>query len=282
MWEEEESRRQKKLWALLFLLLAVFAFLCEVLSELVITGEASAEVAQSPFQETRQEEITGVTEDEVEEYLRDRPLVMVTGASDDWFLLINYGNTKTDGRNVRPAIVQIRTPEQSGSGIILEVARDRILLSTCGHVIGGNQEAEVSFFDGESVTGKLWRKSDGCDIAFLEVKAEEIPAATRFALRSVRTEEEAWEELAEGEEVFLLASVNVPAGDYYEGYAQYKEIYVPEFGCMMFCCRCEPVLGMSGGGIFDREGNLVAMVNGGTDLGQVVGLSLPVMLGELR
>ena len=72
-----------------------------------------------------------------------------------------------------------------------------------------------------------------------------------------------------------------PAEDYYEGYVQYREIYVPEFDCYMLCIKSTPIPGMSGGGIFDMQGDLVAMVNGGTASGQVVGLSLPVMTGQL-
>ena len=297
MEESERKRHMKTMWALLFMLLAVFSFLCEILSALLLQGSLREEVALSDLypetyeesyvlpswtlREAKHEDGTPVTAAQVRSYLRHRPLIMTTTQEDAWKELVRYDSMETQDTEVEPAIVQLKTSHQTGSGIILQIAEDSFLLSTCAHVVEEEPEITVIFQDGTSVMGTVLERSADFDLAFLKVASQDIPYETRVKLRCARIKEAAWTQLAENDPVFILASSRKPAGDYYEGYVQYREIYVPEFDCYMLCIKSTPIPGMSGGGIFDRQGNLVAMVNGGTASGQVVGLSLPVMTGQL-
>ena len=296
MEEAERKKHNRIMWALFFMTLAVFSFLCEVLSALLIQGEAPVEAARSDQdgylvnyelpswraeQELTHEDGSPVTAAQVRSYLKMRPLIVTTTQEDDWKELARYGDMETEGTEVEPSIVRLKMSHQTGSGVILQITEDTLLLSTCAHVVEDEKEVEVFFWDGTEVTGNVVEKSATFDLAYVEVDSRMIPYETRMKLRYAKVDEDAWTNLTEDAYVFILASSREPAGDYYEGYVQYREVYVPEFESYMVCIKSTPIPGMSGGGIFDMKGNLVAMVNGGTASGQVVGLSLPVMLGQL-
>lgn len=285
------------MWALLFMILAVFSLLCEILSGLLVQGMPPEEIAASDLNPEAyvrnyvlpswtlqhgqvHEDGSKVTSSQIRSYLRKRHLIITTTRADEWKEQVLYGNMETEGTMVEPAIVLLKMTHQTGSGVILQITDEKVLVSTCAHVVGEENEAIVYFEDGTQAAGKVVGRSPGFDLAFLEVACKDIPYDTRMDLRYVRTDEAAWAQLREDDPVFIIASSGEPAGDYYEGYVQYREIYVPEFECYMVCLKSTPIPGMSGGGIFDREGNLVAMVNGGTASGQVVGLSLPVIIGQ--
>lgn len=285
------------MWALLFMILAVFSFLCEILSNLLVWGTPAEEIAQSDInpeayvqnyvlpswneqQGLVHEDGSKVTSSQIRSYLKQRHLIITTTREDEWKEQVFYGDMGTEGTMVEPAIVLLQMTHQTGSGVILQITEEKLLVSTCAHVVGDEQEVTVYFADGTQAAGEVVGRSSGFDLAFLEVACRDIPYDTRMELRYARTDESAWSQLLEGDAVFILASSGEPAGDYYEGYVQYREIYVPEFECYMVCVKSTPIPGMSGGGIFDRKGNLVAMINGGTASGQVVGLSLPVIMGQ--
>ena len=296
----EESGRKRHtglMWALLLMILAVFYFLCEILSALLIQGLPREEVSRRDLypedyeesyvlpswslREAKHEDGTPVTTAQVRSYLYHRPLIMTTTQEDDWRELVQHGDMETRDTAVEPAIVQLKMSHQTGSGVILQITEEDFLISTCAHGVEDETEITVIFEDGTSAIGTVIDKSDAFDLAFLLVPSADIPYETRVKLRYAKVDESAWTDLDEDAYVFILASSRQPAGDYYEGYVQYKEIYVPEFDCYMLCIKSSPIPGMSGGGIFDMQGNLVAMVNGGTASGQVVGLSLPAMMGQL-
>ncbi len=271
------GRRDRLLYGALMGLLAVFAFLCSILSECIPPYREVGDGCVRLEKEDTEKKVDSV---QVLEYLQDRHLIVTTDEADDWLEFVEYCDTQTEGVWVEPAIVQIVCSLQSGSGFLIEMTPQYLYFATCAHVIGTEESIQIVLWNKESVQGQVFAHSEGFDLAVVAVDASRVSFETKRQLRKVRMEESAWQRLSENDSVFIQASSQSAAGDFYNGEVLYKEVYVPEFDCYMICCRTVALQGMSGGGIFDSSGCLIGMINGGTGNREIVGLSLPVILGQ--
>lgn len=270
-------RRERLLYAALFGLLAVFAFLCSIWSECI---PLPVEVGEDCVREDTTDREDLINPLQVAAYLRDRHLIMTTNEEDDWLEFVQYRDMETTGVWVEPAVVQVICSQQSGSGILIDMDYEHLIYATCAHVIGDEETMQIVFWNEESAQAKVFARSESFDLAFLSVDASRVSYDTRLQLRKARMDETAWEKLSENDPVFIQASSQNAAGDFYSGKMLYKEVFVPEFDCFMVCCQVIALHGMSGGGIFDESGHLIGMINGGTGNGEIVGLSLPVIMGQ--
>ncbi|HIE21434.1 MAG TPA: hypothetical protein EYP73_02400, partial [Acidimicrobiia bacterium] len=83
---------------------------------------------------------------------------------------------------ILPSVVQIQTTTGIGSGVIFDSDG---LIVTAAHVVAGEEEVRVRFYDGEQVVGRVLGSDDAEDIAVIQVDVAGLPAA-EFALEKPR------------------------------------------------------------------------------------------------
>ena len=73
--------------------------------------------------------------------------------------------------------------EGAGSGILIGENDEEYLIVTNNHVVENTKSMSVQFIDGESVEAELKGTDSGKDVAVIAVKKENVPEATRAAIR---------------------------------------------------------------------------------------------------
>ena len=97
---------------------------------------------------------------------------------------------------MHPTAVRIAPSENSyGSGFILEITEEDIVIGTCQHVVKKQSEVEVSFFDGTTVKGTVPGTAYDYDLGFVSVKREDISVELLDRLYTVHIDKGYWDEL---------------------------------------------------------------------------------------
>lgn len=159
-----------------------------------------------------------------------------------------------------------------GSGFIIKVTDDSVIVFTNSHVLIEDQDPLVEFFNGQRVRGKILGMTDGKDAAkdmgIVSVPISQIPDDILDELYTVHINQEYWSELGDEEHInvcvrLLKDATGMLDGDKISGTMVKKfamdQQFNKEFGNMT---QVEmPVYqGCSGSAILDGHGNLIAMV----------------------
>jgi S1-C subfamily serine protease len=78
-------------------------------------------------------------------------------------------------QRVGPAVVEIRTDQGLGSGVIYDASG---LILTNGHVVEGANSITVGLGDGRHFSGKVLGRDSGFDLAVIKIDAQNLPTAT--------------------------------------------------------------------------------------------------------
>ena len=203
------------------------------------------------------------------------PLIQTTTPEDEWLGLVhlglletaeNYnGDTSQSIRNVMPAVVQIRTGNLLGSGIILEIREDSLLIASNRHQLAGQEFSLVRLYNGAEVSARRLYLSDSVDVGFILADISQLSYERRARLRSVSVKSGCNTQLGRGSEIFMVGSTDGVASNISEGVVADPWYYFDEFGSHMIYNYCKAKPGMSGGGTFDVHGHCVGMITGGHD-----------------
>ncbi len=176
---------------------------------------------------------------------------------------------------VTGAMVQIQVGDAVGSGVLWNVDGDKLVIITAAHLFTmGNGIGQVTFADGWRVPILEYTVTD-TDLAFLFVEWQKIPEEHLAEYNLIRTERA--EQLQNGEGVILMGSGSGVAADAYEGSVIENWIYVEDFAQYMIWVDAVSNPGMSGGGLFDYEGNFLGILCGTNDDGETVVLPFSII-----
>lgn len=163
---------------------------------------------------------------------------------------------------VSGALVQLRSADVIGSGVLWKVAGDKLVVATTAHILAmGNGNVEVTFSDGWSTAVSEYRVTNQ-DLAFLFVELQGISQEQLVQYKLVNADEEGTVQLQRGDDIILMGSATGVAADVYEGEVTEPWIYVEDFGEHMIVVRADAEMGMSGGGLFDEEGRFWGILCG--------------------
>lgn len=189
---------------------------------------------------------------------------------------------------LRPAIVQIFCGDYRGSGIIWEITEEEVTVITSGHLLENGETCEVLCYAGVYYDAKVDRILEDCDIGFAVFEAGALKRDGVELTKAV-PDERSGEELVQGEELIVYGSMDYVAGDFVKGYLIKAESEIQFEGydstqCFMLggiiredgqertvtaeedAAIAEKGLvdaGMSGSGVFDRQGKLLGILAGG-------------------
>lgn len=201
------------------------------------------------------------------------PLIQTTTPREEYLGLVHldlfqteenlHGGISQSVQNVQPSVVRIRTGNFTGSGIILEVQEDFLLIASNRHQLESQEFSGIWLYNGELISGKRIYLSQKYDLGFVRADISALSYETRKKLRCIRMEEECEEALERGTEMFFVGSADGAASNIYQGSVADAWYYFDEFGSYMIYNYCTAKPGMSGGGTYDKHGHCIGMVTGG-------------------
>ncbi|MCI8433130.1 MAG: trypsin-like peptidase domain-containing protein [Lachnospiraceae bacterium] len=184
-------------------------------------------------------------------------------------------------RNGSGIMVQIGAGDRLGSGVICGVEQDCLVILTAAHVLAGEEAIRVTFADGLSVVCDDFTCMEVGDAGLLRVKASDIPEENRENYLCAVIDREIFEKTAAGDGCIVMGSRDGVAAEAYEGVLLDHWIYMEDYGCHMMWVRAEGKPGMSGGGLFDRQGRLLGILSGENGQGEVAAVPLSLILAQM-
>lgn len=191
---------------------------------------------------------------------------------------------------IGPAVVRVENQELFGSGVIWKPEDAALWIVTCRHLleeenpdtgqVSRNLQPEIIFWDGIRTFAEDVVLSETYDLAFLRVDLETMGYYTVERYLGVRWDEDSFENLKPGDDIFLLGSADYPAGNLAYGTIGNCSIYMEGFDTEMLWAYCEVKPGMSGSGVFDERGNLIGIVCAGNEQKEAAVLPLNKILKE--
>ncbi len=180
-------------------------------------------------------------------------------------------------------MVQLRAGGLLGSGVICGTEEDRLLILTAAHVLEKAEDAvAVIFADGECVSADQFECSEMGDFAVVQVTAGDIPEVTLAQCLCANLDKESFDAAVSGQGCIAMGSRSGVAAEAYEGVILDHWIYMEDYGQYMMWVRAEGKPGMSGGGLFDRQGHFLGIISGGNEDGELAVVPLSLMLAEVE
>ncbi len=177
----------------------------------------------------------------------------------------------------RDMMVKVQVEDLIGSGVIYDADGESIWIVTAGHVFSQSQDpVEITFADGYSVTADSFWKSESHDAALIRVPYEKLAgrADRGRTYLCARVFPEAYDRAAAGDEVVAMGSYTGVGEDAYAGRLTADCCYLEDFESYMMLADVPVKPGMSGGGLFDTEGNLLGIICGVSEDGEVAAVRI--------
>ncbi|MCR5033115.1 MAG: serine protease [Lachnospiraceae bacterium] len=182
-------------------------------------------------------------------------------------------------------IVQVHAANQDGCGVICKVDDESLLIATVAHIFPETEkpyEVTVTFPDGESYPATETIYDAARDVSILKVDRKIVPADS-YCVAVLKEEGSAEQESTDA--MVLYAA--------YDGYHSIDAILLDEAFQMeedapgfpkgtVILAAGQAARGMSGGGLFDKAGNLLGILAGGTTEGHLVAVPLETYETYLR
>ena len=194
----------------------------------------------------------------------------------------------TEGYLPQKAVVQIEAGGIIASAVCVEAEEEsgRITLLTSAHGLSALGEGELP--EALFAAGQLSEEERiSCDSCFLSQTADyavltiinKEAARTLLAGECVaRQDRQAFDALKEGDA--CLAAGGRGGGSAFSGEILSSWIYMEDYGQYMIWAKAEIEPGMSGGGLFDGEGNLVGILSGGSEDGELAAVPVSIIWSE--
>ncbi|MCR5461349.1 MAG: serine protease [Acetatifactor sp.] len=185
------------------------------------------------------------------------------------------------------AMVRIQAGNLIGSGVIFDAGTDGLRIATAAHVLAnGDGTAKITFDDGYEVTCDKIKQSEKQDLAILEIPRDALLEKNGAddaidhgeKIKRAKFSKEAYDGTANGDLVIALGSRTGVGEDAYAGCILQDYAYFEDFDAYMMLADVMVTPGMSGGGLFDAEGNLLGILCGTSEDGEV---AVAPMLGLL-
>ena len=184
---------------------------------------------------------------------------------------------------LRPSVLQITCGGYRGSGVVWEITEEEVMIVSTGHLLKYGETCEVECYAGIYYEAEVERVLEDCDIGFAVFSAKALQQ-DEVELTAVIPCGRNKEELIQGEELAVYGSMDYVAGNFVKGYLieAEREMRFEEYesaeGLLLGGILQEGAgdkesketqvkgmidAGMSGSGVFDRQGRLLGILVGG-------------------
>lgn len=180
------------------------------------------------------------------------------------------------------AMVKIIAGNLAGSGVLYDADDEYLWIVTAQHVLEqAGENVQVTFADGFQTNTDLIIRSKTYDLAYLKVrrealmeeliadsgKTQRLDHGENYRLASVS--KEAYDKVGRGDMVIAMGSKSGIGEDAYAGMLLQDYAYVKDFDAYLMVADVLVTPGMSGGGLFDARGNLLGIICGVAEDGEV-------------
>ena len=172
---------------------------------------------------------------------------------------------------LRPCVLQVFCGDYRGSGLVWEITEEEVTVISSGHLLKNGETCEVLCHAGIYYEARVERILDNCDVGFAVIPMEML-SGDGIELAEVSPCGRSREELTQGEELAVYGSMDRAAGNFVKGYLieAEKEMQFDGYESAQKLMLCGIVqdtgtvdAGMSGCGVFDRQGKLLGVLVGG-------------------
>lgn len=164
---------------------------------------------------------------------------------------------------VKPSIVKIQVSGYYGSGTIFRITEEELVIVSSRHLLESGDLCRVTLYTQDIAAGTVFGISDRYDVGFVSVPLTELSYNAVMQLRHSAVDEQCYELLQEGDEMFTAGSADGVAENLYSGSILHTDWYIEEFDANMLYTYCNAKAGMSGGGTYDIHGHYIGMLTGG-------------------
>lgn len=159
-----------------------------------------------------------------------------------------------------PDNVAITTNRSSGSGILWQKTKDKLIVVTAAHLVSDFEAGEVELWSGEKVS---FGAKDVIEFAENDVAVLCITLEEQVKLEHTGVYEHCVENIPEiGEKMWILDSVYGAGSGIGNAQVSAVNIFLEDYGTEMLLLTGTGKAGMSGCPIYDETGRLVGMVSG--------------------
>ncbi len=198
-------------------------------------------------------------------------------------------------------MVQIVNGNLLGSGVILRMDSEQVVIVTASHVLEGvkaqkenevlegTEELKIKLVDGTVLVQEKgakeneWqvRLSETSDLGFIMLPTGVMGEESLSVCRYVAVDKKAFDEMKAEDIILVMGSREEVAGNAYEGKLTEPWIYMEDYGQYMMLGRTYAKPGMSGGGVFDQRGRFIGILSGADEQGNLAIVPLSLVLAEL-
>lgn len=180
-------------------------------------------------------------------------------------------------------MVQLVAGQFLGSGVIYGDFEDRLVIVTAGHVmVDAADGVKVTFVDGWEMDTTDFFLSELADLAVIKVPLTEIPSQRLENYMAVNVDKPGYDNMRTGDGCIVMGCRSGVAEDAYEGIVLEPWIFMEDYGQYMTWVRAAGKPGMSGGGLFDRQGHFLGILSGRSEDGEWAVVPLALMLEALN
>lgn len=203
---------------------------------------------------------------------------LVLGTNVRFLSVLGIGNRLEDAKMqivyqlARRSVVKAVVKDSAGSGIVLKIDDEGIVIVSNRHLLMKDVKAEVTFFNAESAVAEIIGYSQQYDIGFLKVGGKNVTAKilrdiyeavpAEYALGMAYNAQSFNDEYADRPVLQIGADLSGNGDNFFAGNILGIG-YEPVFNTDVLKTKCYSKAGMSGGGVFDAGGRFLGMLSGG-------------------
>ena len=195
---------------------------------------------------------------------------------------------ETEGYLPQKTVVQLEAGGISASAVCVEAQEEsgRITLLTSAHGLSDLGEGELpeavftagQLSEEERIPCDSYFLSQTADYAVLTIINGEAARTLLTGECVARQDRQAFDALKEGDACLAVGGRGGESS--FSGEILSAWIYMEDYGQYMIWAKAEIEPGMSGGGLFDGEGNLVGILSGGTEDGELAAVPVSIIWSE--
>lgn len=186
-------------------------------------------------------------------------------------------------RSAGGMMVQLQAGGLLGSGVICGTEEDRLLILTAAHVLEEAEDAvAVTFVDGLRVSTDDFACFETGDFAVVRISGGDVPEDTLEQCLYANIDKDSLDAATSGQGCIVMGSRSGVAAEAYEGVILDHWIFMKDYGQYMIWVKAEGKQGMSGGGLFDRQGHFLGIISGGNEDGELAVVPLSLILAEVE
>ena len=162
--------------------------------------------------------------------------------------------------NIRKVTVMIYVEDSHGSGVVVSDCGDGIIVATVSHLVQGHDQAIITMPGGETIFGNVISFDSMKDTALIKIEKQYLDENFINNVSVSLLSDSTIDMVNVGDFVYLTGSAVGVSTNATEGIIKSKDYFIPEFDENLLYIYGDAMPGMSGGGVFTKDGLLIGLL----------------------